>query len=359
MSANVNRYIIKLALGAALAYAVGNAFHSRRMTYVLYGAILCMHPIVGDTLGYVLDKLKSAALGATVGIMLDSAFEGNVYAILPVGLTALMAGGYWFGVPKRVLIFCGIVFIMATADPTYFNQSTDYIGLRFWNIFLGSAVGIAVNIFFWPNSDTDKLDSAVARAIASIRDLYDRTFDDYQQALLAANAPSRKQLGLNIVQQLNAIDALLGNAKNELWSPFSNTAQYQRWMALQTRVKSLFWLVADIGLAVEGGDGDLLYLMMQAELDPLLQETRSTFEYFSQPSAFQPSQPSGNFLANLPALKTTIRDRLLQLETDPQLPADLDPAEIKRLSAAIYGLSAIASELSDLVEAIDVSVDQS
>ncbi len=146
MTTNVNRFIFKLALGAALAYAVGNAFHSRRIPYILYGSLLCMHPIVGDTIGYVLDKLKSAALGATLGIMLDTAFKGNVYATLGVGLTALMAGGYWFGVPKRVLVFSSIVLIMATSDPTYLDQSTNYIGLRFWNIFLGSAVGMVVNI---------------------------------------------------------------------------------------------------------------------------------------------------------------------------------------------------------------------
>ncbi|MGB5712972.1 MAG: FUSC family protein, partial [Waterburya sp.] len=344
MSTNVNRYILKLALAAALAYAVGNAFHSRRMTYVLYGSILCMHPIVGDTVGYVLDKLKSAALGATLGIMLDTAFEGNVYATLGIGLPVLLTGGYWFGVPKRVLIFSGIVLIMATSNPTYLNQSTNYIGLRFWNIFLGSAVGMAVNIALWPNSDKDKLDPAFARAIASIHELYDQVIDDYQQDHLAANAPSRKQMRLDIVQQLNAIDSLLGNAKNELWSPFTNTAPYEHWMALQTRVKSLFWLVADIGLALEGGDGDRLYLIMQAELDPLMQETGATFEYFSQPAALRTSQAPVNFLANLPGLKTAIRARLLQIETDPHRPADLDPSEIKRLSAAIYGLSGIASE---------------
>ena len=253
MATNTNRYIFKLALGAALAYAVGNAFHSERIAYVLYGAILCMHPIVGDTLGYVLDKLKSAALGATIGIFFDAAFEGNVYVTLPFGLTALMAGGYWLGVPKRVLIFSGIVLIMATSNPTYLNQSTNYIGLRFWNIFLGSAVAMAVNIALWPNSDANKLEPAVARAIASIGDLYRSTIDDYLHDRLGASAPSRKQMRADIVKQLNSIDALLGNARNELWSPFTNTGQYQRWMALQSRAKSLFWLVADLDLALKGG----------------------------------------------------------------------------------------------------------
>ncbi len=113
MSTNVNRYIFKLALGAALAYAVGNALHTRSITYVLYGSILCIHPIAGDTVGYVLDKLKSVALGATLGIILDTAFQGNAYITLSLGLTALLVGGYWFHIPKRLLAFSGIVIIMA------------------------------------------------------------------------------------------------------------------------------------------------------------------------------------------------------------------------------------------------------
>ncbi len=113
MSTNVNRYILKLALGAVLAFAVGNAFHSRSISYVLYGSILCIHPIAGDTLSYVLDKLKSVALGATLGIILDTAFQGNAYITLSLGLTALLVGGYWFHIPKRLLAFSGIVIIMA------------------------------------------------------------------------------------------------------------------------------------------------------------------------------------------------------------------------------------------------------
>ncbi|MGK7952269.1 MAG: aromatic acid exporter family protein [Xenococcaceae cyanobacterium] len=351
MATNVNRYILKLALGAALAYAVGNALHSRRITYVLYGSILCMHPIAGDTVGYVIDKLKSAALGATYGIMLDSAFQGNTYVTLPLGLTSLMATGYWFGIPKRVLIFSGIVFIMAVANPTYTTESTNYIGLRFWNIFLGSAVGIAVNIALWPNPDTDKLDPAFAKAIASIGKLYDMVINDYRQGSLATNAQSRKQLRVDIEEQLGVIDSLLGNAKNELWSPFTNDAPYQRWIALPTRIESLFVLVADLGLALEGGDSDRLYWSVQAELENLIQETRATFERFSQVATFRSSQPFDNPLANLPALNQAISDRLSQIDTADNLPTELAPDEIKRVSASIYGLRAIASELNDLAGA--------
>ena len=351
---NFNRYILKLALGAALAYAIGNAVHSRRMVYILYGSILCMHPIAGDTLGYLLDKLKSAAFGATCGIMLDAAFQGNPYATLPIGLSALMAGGYWFRIPKRVLAFSGIVIIMAVADPTYINQSFNYIGLRFWNIFLGCAVGMVVNIALWPNLDTDKLDPTFARAIASIHKLYDKTIEDYQQGSLAANAQSRKQLRADTEKQLNGIDSLLGNAKNELWSPFTNDAPYQRWISVQEHVESLFVLVADLGLALEGGNGDCLAWGFQAELENLIQASGSTFERLSQVTAFPSSQ--ANPLANLPALNQAISDRLSEIDNADNLTTQLEPGEIKRLSALIHGLRAIASELSYLVEAIDSSV---
>ncbi len=356
MSANVNRYILKLALGAALAFAVGNALHSRRISYVLYGSILCMHPIAGDTAGYVLDKLKSAALGATLGITLDAAFQGNTYATLTFGLTALLAAGYWFAIPKRLLAFCGIVFIMAVSNPTYIDESSNYIGLRFWNIFLGSAVGMAVNIAFWPNRDLDKIDPALAKAIASIGQLYDMVIDNYRQGSLAANAQSRKQLRVDIEGQLGAIDSLLGNAKNELWSPFTNDAPYQRWITLQNRVGSLFFLVADLGLDLEGGDSDRHNWHVQAELENLVQATRASFDHFSQVGNFRSSQPFDNPLANLPALNQAISDRISQIDETDNTPTDLDPGEIKRVSATIYSLEAIASELHDLTQAIDSSV---
>ena len=359
MATNVNRYILKLALGAVLAFAVGNAFHSRSITYVLYGSILCIHPIAGDTLSYVLDKLKSVALGATLGIILDTAFQGNAYITLSLGLTALFVGGYWFDIPKRLLAFSGIVIIMAVSNPKYIIESSNYIGLRFWNIFLGAAVGMAVNIAFWPNRDLDKIDPAFTKAIASIGKLYDMVIDNYRQGSLAANAQSRKQLRVDIERQLGAIESLLGNAKNEFWSPFTNDAPYQRWITLQTRVESLFGLVADLGLALEGGDSDRLHWGLQAELENLIQATRASFDRFSQVATFRSSQAFDNPLANLPALNQAISDRLSQIDTADNLPNSLEPDEIKRVSASIYGLRAIASDLNDLAEAIDSTVASS
>ena len=355
---NVNRYILKLSLGAALAYAIGNAVHTRNMTYVLYGSILCIHPIAGDTVGYVLDKLKSAALGATCGMVVDTAFQGNPTVTLPIGITVLMAGGYWFAIPKRLLSFAVVVVIIALSA-SYSNQPFEYIGLRFWNIFLGAAVGIAVNIAFWPNRDLDKIDPALAKAIASIGQFYDMVIDNYRQGSLAANAQSRKQLRVDIEGQLGAIESLLGNAKNELWSPFTNDAPYQRWIALQTRVESIFGLVADLGLALEGGDGDRLNWRVQAELENLSQAIRVSFDRFSQVATFRSSQPFDNPLANLPALNQAISDRISQIDTADNLPTSLEPGEIKRVSATIYGLRAIASELNDLTGAIDSTVASS
>ncbi len=356
MSTNVNRYILKLALGAALAFAVGNAFHSRSISYVLYGSILCIHPIAGDTLSYVLDKLKSVALGATLGIILDTAFQGNAYITLSLGLTALFVGGYWFDIPKRLLAFSGIVIIMAVSNPKYIIESSNYIGLRFWNIFLGSAVGMAVNIALWPNRALDKIAPAFTKAIASIGKLYDLLINDYRQGSLTANAQSRQQLRVDIEGQLGAIDSLLGNAKNELWSPFTNDAPYQRWITQQASVKSLFCLVADLGLALEGGDGDRHNWHVQTELENLIQATRASFDHFSQVETFRSSQASDNPLANLTTLNQAISDRLSPIDTADNLPTELAPDEIKRVSASIYGLRAIASELNDLAGALDSTV---
>ena len=48
------------------------------------------------------------------------------------------------------------------------------------------------------------------------------------------------------------------------------------------------------------------------------------------------------------ALNQAISDRLSQIESIDNLPADIDPSEIKRGAALIFGLRAIASELEDL-----------
>ena len=215
---------------------------------------------------------------------------------------------------------------------------------------------MAVNIGFWPNRDLDKIAPALVKAIASIGQLYDMIIDNYRQGSLVTNAQSRKQLRADIKRQLGAIESLLGNAKNELWSPFTNDAPYQRWITLQTRVEYLFFLVADLGLALEGGDGDRLHWGVQAELENLIQATRGSFDRLSQVVTFRSSQPFDNPLANLPALNQAISDRLSQIDTDDNLPTTLEPGEIKRVSASIYGLREIASQLSNLAGAIDSTV---
>jgi uncharacterized membrane protein YccC len=158
---NLNRYFLKLAFGAALAFAVGNALHAGNIVYVMFGSLLCIHPIVGDTVGFVLDKLKSTALGASCGMVLTVAFQGNPTATLAVAPPLLLVGGSWFGVPRRVLIFSIIVIIIAISSASYGAKPLEYVGLRFWNIFLGSLVGMTVNIALWPETDTNKLAPAL------------------------------------------------------------------------------------------------------------------------------------------------------------------------------------------------------
>ena len=99
---NSNIYIIKLALGAALAFAIGNEIHTRNMNYVLYGSILCIHPIAGDTISSVLYKLKSALLGTSFGMIVTVAFQGHSIISLPIGIVSLITAGYLCNLPKRL-----------------------------------------------------------------------------------------------------------------------------------------------------------------------------------------------------------------------------------------------------------------
>ena len=211
---NTIRYILKFAFGVALAYAVGNVLHTSKMTYILYGASLNIHPIAGDTVGFVRGKVQASALGAAYGMVLELAFQGNQVVALAIGPPLLMAGGYWFRVPKRILMFSAIVVVAAAGNATFTAEPFEFIGLRYWNMFIGSAVGMAVNIFFWPDTDTDKLNPAFATSIASIRSLYDRTIDDYLQGRLADHVAARQQLRADIEGQLSAIDTLMGTAQS-------------------------------------------------------------------------------------------------------------------------------------------------
>ena len=90
---------------------------------------------------------------------------------------------------------------------------------------------------------------------------------------------------------------------------------------------------------------------------------------------FQSSSTYDNPLANLTTLRTTIFERRIQLASIVRRPDELDPEEIQRLSASIYGLwaiseagtavvcesrrYAIASELKDLTQALDSTVASS
>ena len=89
----------------------------------------------------------------------------------------------------------------------------------------------------------------------------------------------------------------------------------------------------------------------------MIQATHATFDCLSQTLAFSSVQV--NLLANLTALNQAISDRLSQIGTTDNLPTTLAPGEIKRVSASIYGLKAIASELKDLTQALDSTVASS
>ncbi len=69
--------------------------------------------------------------------------------------------------------------------------------LRFWNIFLGSMVGIIVNIACCPNRDVEKSAPALGKILASIGQLYQEIIDDYKQGKLTENTQESKLLLLN------------------------------------------------------------------------------------------------------------------------------------------------------------------
>ena len=346
----INPYVLKLALSAGLAYAVGNAVHSQRISYVIYGAVLCLHPIAGDNLGYVLDKLRSAALGASVGMIVDVAFQSNPITMLAVGPVAMVMAGYFLGLPPRVLNFSGVVVIMSIASATYSLEPFSYIGLRFWNIFTGALVGITINLLLWPDRDLDKVGPAYAQTFATLRRLYDQIITDYKQGTLADNQALRRQFIASLRGQLAAIDKLMDNVKNEVNMPFVNTASYDRWSALQNQVSNLVLLMSDLHLALEGGDGDRLYQVLSAELRALVEATQETFDHLSQISTASSHRKLENPLVNFPILSQALSDRLTEIDNHRDL--EINPAEVKRFAAFVYGLRAIASDLQNLAEGL-------
>ncbi|WP_040896529.1 hypothetical protein [Xenococcus sp. PCC 7305] len=80
----------------------------------------------------------------------------------------------------------------------------------------------------------------------------------------------------------------------------------------------------------------------------LIQATSASFAHFSKVGTLSSSQPFDNPLHNISALNQAISDRLLQIDHADNLSTEINSDEIKRVSASIYGLRAIASELNEL-----------
>ena len=356
---NLNQYAIKLALSAALAYAFGNAMHSERISYVMYGAVLCLHPIAGDNIGYTWDKLRSAALGATIGMIVNIAFQDNTIAMLAVGPTAVMIGGFFLGVPPRVLSFSGVVCIMALTSTTYSAEPFNYVGIRFWNIFQGAIVGIAVNLLFWPDRSIDQVDKTFHQTIISLSTLYDQMVSDCRQGKLEENSSVREQLIIEVQQQLKATEQLMGNVKNEVNSPFVNAAPFDYWVALHNHLRAIAIMMSDLHLALATDEpsatrsGQILYQSLESELDCLVAATKSTFTGLSQVKTFRFSRSFENPLDNFSDLSARIGDRLETITIDN--PEEIQPAAVKRFAAVVYGLRVIASDLNDLVGVVNTN----
>ena len=87
------------------------------------------------------------------------------------------------------------------------------MGIRFWNIFQGAIVGIAVNLLFWPDRSIDRVDKTFHQTIISLSALYDQMVSDCRQGKLEENSSVREQLIIEVQQQLKATEQLMGNVK--------------------------------------------------------------------------------------------------------------------------------------------------
>ena len=150
--------------------------------------------------------------------------------MLAVGPTAVMIGGFFLGVPPRVLSFSGVVCIMALTSTTYSAEPFNYVGIRFWNIFQGAIVGIAVNLLFWPDRSIDRVDKTFHQTIINLSALYDQVVSDCRQGKLAENIATPEKLIIEVQQHLKSIEQLMGNVKNEVNSPFVNAAPFEHWV---------------------------------------------------------------------------------------------------------------------------------
>ena len=94
-----------------------------------------------------------------------------------------------------------------------------------------------------------------------------------------------------------------------------------------------------------------LYQSLESELDCLVAATKSTFTSLSQVQTFRSSRSFENPLDNFSDLSSRIDDRLEAVTIDN--PEQIQPAEVKRFAAVLYGLRVIASDLNDLVGVVN------
>ena len=209
-------------------------------------------------------------------------------------------------------------------------------------------VGIIVKITFWPNRDVEKIDPAFGKIIASIWQLYQQIIYDYKQVKLIETTQIRRQLINDITKEINGIESLIENAGSEIFLPFVDETSYQRRKSLIIQINSLFRLVLNLGINLEEGDKDNLRWRIQTELDNWITATNFTFESVNKSITSSSSLLLEIPLDNLSELNQAISYRLTEISEEDIISSTINPSEIKRMSAAIYGLRAIASELQEL-----------
>ena len=116
-------------------------------------------------------------------------------------------------------------------------------------------------------------------------------------------------------------------------------------------------MMSDLHLALATDDpsatrsGQILYQSLESELNSLVTATKSTFTGLCQVKIFRSSRSFENPLDNFSDLSARIGDRLEAVTIDN--PEQIQPAEVKRFAAVVYGLRVIASDLNDLVGVVN------